>query len=193
MADRMKRNMSHLSIKDAALQDFCHSTILVKNLWGFIHCRDDTHKKTTDFPSKGKLAEAQAGVNNLLKLACDRRSKPTVLSAEDEPERASMDAQQPNKVDVEEIEVKPRMLRAIPFDPTNEWCRTAQETFFGGGEPPACSSLQNLKDEAAGLNHCLLLRNEDWRQHRMPKAKESHVLFTKFLPANLSVVSTLNR
>jgi uncharacterized protein YbaP (TraB family) len=46
---------------------------------------------------------------------------------------------------------------------------------------------------ASALNHCLLQRNEDWYQHKLPKAQEHHVFVTQFLPANMPVVSEISQ
>jgi hypothetical protein len=74
------------------------------------------------------------------------------------------------------------------FNPTDLWLSAVKEVFFNNQETPAAFEIVM---PASALNHCLLQRNEDWYQHKLPKAQEHHVFVTQFLPANMPVVSAI--
>lgn len=82
MALRTKQDVSAMSIHDSLLCDYFHTTVQVKHLQGFIRCRDEKYQKKANFPAKGKLIDAEAGKDCLLKLAFDRREKPIILAEE---------------------------------------------------------------------------------------------------------------
>jgi hypothetical protein len=86
------------------------------------------------------------------------------------------------------FDVKPRQLYAQTFHPTDLWLSAVKEVFFNNQETPAAFEIVM---PASALNHCLLQRNEDWYQHKLPKAQEHHVFVTQFLPANMPVVSAI--
>ena len=184
MAQRRDVEISTLSIGDALLADFDSKKITKQLLEGFIRRRDKNCN--TKKPPKGSAQKVLEGVECLIGLAFDCRGKPLLTDDED---ATSQTVSQPQEALTSEIEVKPRTLvTQHQFVPTANWYREARQLFFDHDAVPL--DMQVLTEQSVALWRCLVQRNEVWRL-KIPQSKESHVIFSEFLPANLPVVAAL--